>query len=109
MQDLSAVVFVIDSADEERFEEAKEDIQTILKMIEDADPPLAKVAFLVLANKQDKPEAKRPEELVTIFDMHELFQDLCWRIYGVSALDPMGDGYTPLRDPFEWLWKVVQV
>mmetsp|Transcript_16221 Transcript_16221/g.25187 ORF Transcript_16221/g.25187 Transcript_16221/m.25187 type:complete len:147 (+) Transcript_16221:270-710(+) len=43
-----ALIFMVDSADSERFEEAKDELQRILKVDELADTPI-----LILANKND--------------------------------------------------------
>ncbi|OIR57166.1 MAG: small COPII coat GTPase Sar1 [Amphiamblys sp. WSBS2006] len=55
---VSAIVFVIDSADTRRFEEAKEELDGLLS-IED----LSKTPFLVLGNKIDLPNAVSEDEL----------------------------------------------
>jgi len=47
--DVSAVVFIVDSADAKRFPEAKESLDSLLSCDE-----LTKVPFLILGNKIDK-------------------------------------------------------
>jgi ADP-ribosylation factor-like protein 8 len=60
---VSAVVFVVDAADAERFETARIELHDIL-----ARPALADIPILVLANKCDLPGAvKSVDEVVDIF------------------------------------------
>uniref|UniRef100_A0A7S0BMI8 Uncharacterized protein n=1 Tax=Rhodosorus marinus TaxID=101924 RepID=A0A7S0BMI8_9RHOD len=47
-ESVDAVVFIVDSADRGRFEEAKEELHALLE-----DPSLISVPFLILGNKQD--------------------------------------------------------
>ena len=55
----SALIFVVDSSDSRRFEEAKVELDTILLKVHH----LRKFPVLILANKQDKPEAVNVEEV----------------------------------------------
>lgn len=67
---VSAVVFVLDAADRERFETAKVELHDILSR-----PALAAIPVLVLANKSDLPAAvKSVDEIVSIFGLHSLSQ-----------------------------------
>lgn len=67
---VSAVVFVVDAADEERFETAKVELHDIL-----ARPALAGIPVLVLANKSDLPNAvKSVDAIVDIFALKTLGQ-----------------------------------
>ena len=54
-----AIVFVIDGANQSRFDEAKDELHRVLKSGEVAGLPL-----VVLVNKQDLPRAARASELV---------------------------------------------
>ncbi|KAE9555868.1 hypothetical protein FO519_000953 [Halicephalobus sp. NKZ332] len=58
----SALIFVIDSSDPRRFEEAKVELDTILLKIHQTKFPV-----IILANKQDKPEAVGAEEVFKVF------------------------------------------
>ena len=51
-QDTNAVIFVVDSADKERIEIAKQELELMLQ-----EEELKGVPVLVLANKQDLPNA----------------------------------------------------
>ena len=55
---MSAIVFLVDAKDHERFQESKAELDALLNM-ED----LAKVPFLVLGNKIDHPDAVSEEIL----------------------------------------------
>lgn len=57
------IVYVVDSADKEKFELSKKELHELL-----AKPPLAGIPLLVLGNKNDLPEAVSVEELIdTLF------------------------------------------
>lgn len=67
---VSAVVFVVDAADPERFETAKVELHDILSR-----PALSTIPVLVLANKSDLPSAvKSVDEIITIFGLRSLSQ-----------------------------------
>ena len=60
---VNAIVYVVDSADKEKFELSKKELHELL-----AKPPLAGIPLLVLGNKNDLPEAVTVEELIdTLF------------------------------------------
>lgn len=61
------IVFVLDSVDVERMEEAKMELVRTAK-----SPDNAGVPILVLANKQDLPGAREPRELERLLGLHEL-------------------------------------
>jgi ADP-ribosylation factor-like protein 1 len=57
-QDTNAVIFVVDSADRERIEIAKQELELMLQ-----EEELKGVPVLVLANKQDLPNALNDQEV----------------------------------------------
>lgn len=57
-QDTNAVIFVVDSADKERIEIAKQELELMLQ-----EEELKGVPVLVLANKQDLPNALNDQEV----------------------------------------------
>ncbi|KAJ1112385.1 hypothetical protein NDU88_000650 [Pleurodeles waltl] len=61
------LLFVVDSADPARFEEARAELVAILENVEMQDVP-----FVVLANKQDLPGASSPSELVEKLGLRKL-------------------------------------
>lgn len=69
---VSAVLFVVDAADRERFETAKVELHDILSR-----PSLSGIPVLVLANKSDLPAAvKSVDEIVDLFGLRMLSQSL---------------------------------
>lgn len=88
------IIFVIDSADKDRIEKAKEDLHYMLN-----DEELRDAALLVLANKQDL-GIMRVAEVTEKLGLHML-RGRDWYIQGTSALS--GDG---LYDGLEWLTKL---
>lgn len=77
---VSAVVFVIDAADEERFETARIELQDILSR-----PALDGIPVLVLANKSDLPGAiKQVDEIVDIFGLKNIHNHQV-SVYSISA------------------------
>ncbi|XP_006000587.1 uncharacterized protein LOC102357799 [Latimeria chalumnae] len=78
------LVFVVDSADPERFEEARQELEAILD-----DDQMQRVPFVILANKQDLPGAKRPSELVDLLRLRK-FVGHEWHVQGCCAVN--GDG-----------------
>jgi ADP-ribosylation factor-like protein 4 len=61
------IVFVVDSVDAERMEEARMELLRTAKSPENAGVPV-----LVLANKQDLPGAREPREVEKLLGLHEL-------------------------------------
>ncbi|XP_043910949.1 ADP-ribosylation factor 1-like [Protopterus annectens] len=78
------LVFVLDSADPERFNEAREELEAILD-----DDQMQGVPFVILANKQDLPGARRPSELVDALCLRKLHGHE-WHVQGCCAVN--GDG-----------------
>ncbi|CAJ0921196.1 unnamed protein product, partial [Mesorhabditis belari] len=77
------ILFVVDSADCEKFNKAKDLLNTVLGAGD--FPPHA--VIMVLANKQDLTSAKKPEELFTLLRLKKL-RKICIR--GCSAKDGTG-------------------
>lgn len=77
---VSAVVFVIDAADEDRFETARVELSDILSR-----PALYGIPVLVLANKSDLPGAVRStDEIVDIFGLKDIKEHVV-SVYSISA------------------------
>jgi len=62
---VDAVIYVIDSADRQRFPESKKELQSLLEYDQ-----LRTLPFLVFANKQDLPHAAEIVELKSRFEWH---------------------------------------
>ena len=58
LQQVDAVVYLVDAYDKERFAESKKELDALL-----SDDSLANVPFLILGNKIDIPYAASEEEL----------------------------------------------
>ena len=88
---VNAVVFVVDSMDNLRIEEAKDEIQLVAN-----DDMLQGAVFLVFANKMDAPEAMPTGDVVARLNMQALRQQ--WFVQGSCALTGQG-----LYEGLDWL------
>ena len=91
-ENAQALIFVVDSADEERLSEAHEELS---KMMEEEQ--LKDAILLVYANKQDMPEAKGVQEVADALALTSIPGRL-WYIQACSANS--GDG---IREGLDWL------
>jgi small GTP-binding protein len=91
-QGSSAVVFVVDSADHERMEEAKETLESVL-----ADDSLRRATLLVFANKQDMPKAQSVAEVADGLGLTSMYNRK-WHVQSCCAVN--GDG---IFEGFDWL------
>jgi ADP-ribosylation factor protein 1 len=100
----NAVIFVVDSNDRERIEQAKDELQWFVK-----DDSLKGMSLLVIANKQDLPGALTCTEITDKMGLTELTrrpQDTVvkdWYIQPACAVS--GDG---LWEGLDWLAKSVK-
>merc|ERR1711964_96430 len=94
--DTQAVIFVVDSNDRERIEEASDEL---LKML--AEPELHKAIVLVLGNKQDLPKAMSPEALSTALKLHSIKNE--WYMQGACAV--RGEG---IHEGLDWLAEAIK-
>ncbi|EGT46200.1 hypothetical protein CAEBREN_30952 [Caenorhabditis brenneri] len=62
-----ALIFVVDSANEKRFQKAREELFELL-----VEPDLANCPLLIVANKQDMANAKTPEELKEMLNLDSI-------------------------------------
>eukprot|EP00052_Salpingoeca_macrocollata_P012453 m.96664 g.96664 ORF g.96664 m.96664 type:complete len:392 (+) comp18487_c2_seq2:151-1326(+) len=92
-QRTQAMIYVVDSNDRDRLEEMREELH---KMIN--EPELAKAVVLVLANKQDLPNALSIADVVAALNLQELLKDRQWYCQATCATS--GDG---LFEGLEWL------
>ncbi|XP_030076279.1 ADP-ribosylation factor-like protein 4D [Microcaecilia unicolor] len=91
------MVFVVDSAEVERMEEAKVELHKITRTSENQGVPV-----LVLANKQDLPTALSVTEVEKLLALHELGSATLNAIQGCSAADGLG-----LHQGLEKLYEMV--
>ena len=85
MTSYSGIVYVVDSSDERRFEEAREELFKVLEYNELEDVPI-----LILANKQDLPGAQSVTEVTNALTLHKLNSKHDWFIQPCCA--KVGDG-----------------
>ena len=91
------IIFVIDSNDKERFEQAKEAFSLLINNDEFKNIPI-----LVFANKQDLPMAYSPNNIIEILDMTKIKHNK-WIVQGASALNGKG-----LNEGFNWFCNVLK-
>ena len=70
-----AIIFVVDSSDRERLEEAKLELSKIAKLTERYIVPI-----LVLANKQDLPKSMELKEVEKGLAMSDLGRNIAWTV-----------------------------
>jgi small GTP-binding protein len=92
-QGSNAVVYVVDSADRDRFEEARDELAHVL-----ADEHMEKVPVLVFANKCDMPGAASPNELSRELGLDRVVRSHKWHVQASNSVS--GDG---LYEGFSWL------
>lgn len=95
-RDTQAVIFVVDSADKDRIQEARYELRTLID-----DPDLRDAVVLVLANKQDMPYAMSADEVSSTLEMNTV-KDKEWYVQPSNAIT--GEG---LVEGLEWLHGVI--
>lgn len=85
MRSTDGLIFVVDSADKQRLDEAKVELMDLVRC-ED----MKGVPILIMANKQDIREAVRPEDLVDCLALNDLTPTNEWFLQTACALT--GDG-----------------
>lgn len=80
-----AIIFVVDSANEERIDEAREELFNLVGSAQINGAPI-----LIFANKQDLPNALAPVEVTTKLSLHNLNSRHLWYLQPTSAV--CGDG-----------------
>lgn len=89
----SGIIFVVDSSDPDRFPEARKELwQYVVE-----NPAVEDIPILILANKQDLPEARSAGEVARSLDLHKLVKH-SYAIVPTSA----ASGFN-LEDALEWL------
>ena len=78
------LIYVVDSSDKSRFAEAQNELEWILDSDEMAGVPL-----VILANKQDLPQAVSPADLAGSLGLDKV-RNRKWHIQGTSALSGEG-------------------
>ena len=91
-QNTQGLVYVIDSNDRDRIQEANEELQKMLREVE-----LKDASLLILANKQDLPNAMGVSEITDKLQLHSLASRK-WYVQATCATT--GDG---LYEGLSWL------
>ncbi|KAJ0113614.1 hypothetical protein Patl1_02770 [Pistacia atlantica] len=91
-QNARCLIFVIDSNDRDRVDDARNELHLMLQ-----EDELRDALLLVFANKQDLPNAMNTTEITNKLGLHSLGQRR-WHIQGTSAIS--GEG---LHEGFDWL------
>ena len=91
-QNTDGLIFVVDSNDRDRIEDAAEELKKML-----AEEELKDCAVLVMANKQDLNDVLSPIDIADKMEMKEL-KDRKWLVQGTSATTAQG-----LKDGLDWL------
>jgi ADP-ribosylation factor-like protein 3 len=90
------LIFVVDTADKRRLEEAGAELDQLLE-----EEKLAGVPLLVFANKQDLVGAATAQEIAEMMRLHGL-RDRVWQIQAASA--KTGEG---LQAGMDWLMRTI--
>ncbi|CAF1006948.1 unnamed protein product [Adineta ricciae] len=84
-QNSDGLIFVIDSCDAERMNEAREELHGIL-----SSPAMSNIPVVILANKQDLSTALKPADIIEKLNMNSLRGKHKWFIQATCATS--GDG-----------------
>ena len=93
---IQGIIFVVDSNDTERIDDAREELHKML-----AEEELKDACLLVMANKQDLPGAMTPPDIANGLGLHTI-RGRSWHLQGTCATS--GDG---LYEGLDWLSKTV--
>ncbi|KAJ8984746.1 hypothetical protein NQ317_005011 [Molorchus minor] len=91
-QNTNGIIFVIDSCDRDRIQEAAYELKKIL-----FECDLEKAVLLVFANKQDMPLAMTSSEVEDKLELKDV-KDRKWCVQGACAINGTG-----LNEGFDWL------
>jgi small GTP-binding protein len=95
-QNTDGLIFVVDSNDKDRVEDAAEELKKMLN-----EDELKDCAVLVMANKQDLPGAMSPNEVTEKLGMSQL-KGRQWLVQGTSATTGQG-----LKEGLDWMAGVL--
>ncbi|KAK6175101.1 ADP-ribosylation factor 5 [Patella vulgata] len=96
-QNTQGLIFVVDSNDRERVEEARDELTKML-----SEDELREAILIVFANKQDLPNAMPPSEITDKLGLHNL-RDRQWFIQSACATQGTG-----LYEGLDWLSKALE-
>ena len=90
-----AVIFVIDSADQPRFGEVKQELEKMA-----INDQLEKAVWVIVANKQDLPGHASNSDLESILQLKELLQEKRY-----TVIETIGTKAQSVEDVLKWLEK----
>jgi len=93
----NGLIYVVDSNDVNRIEESSLELEKLLR-----EQEMSNACLLVLANKQDLPNAVSVSELTERLGLHRL-RDRAWNVQATCAMS--GDG---LHEGMEWLATAIK-
>merc|ERR1712098_294564 len=96
-EDTEAIIFVVDSNDQDRLKLAKEELHTMLR-----DDQIRDAIILVMANKQDLPNAMSAQELKEKLELPKVCNS-AWHIQGACAVQGMG-----IHEGLDWLADAIK-
>ena len=91
-QQSSGIVFVVDSNDTDRFQQARDELHAVISHKDNVGKPL-----VILANKQDLPYACRKDEIIKQLELNSI-KSCEWHIVECCAIQNQ-----KARLGFEWL------
>jgi len=97
LKNTNAVIFVVDSSDSYRLQEAREALRELLHR-----PELDGGVLLVLANKQDQPNALPPGEIAKALKLKRMARRTHWHVE--STIGTTGNG---LYEGLAWMAEVL--
>ncbi|CAF0830147.1 unnamed protein product [Rotaria sordida] len=84
-QGADGLVFVVDSNDQERIDEAREELHGIL-----SSPDMSRLPIVIIANKQDLPNAMKTSDIIQKLGINELRAKHKWYIQPACAVTGEG-------------------
>lgn len=87
------LIYVVDSSDRDRLQEAAEQFESVV-----SDLQLNDAAILILANKQDLPNAASSEEVTEIFQINQLLNGRKCHVQPTTATTNQG-----ITEGMSWL------
>ena len=96
-QNVDGFLFVIDASDQDRFQEARDELFGVI-----SHEYMSTVPFVIIANKSDLPTAVTPSELIAQLNLHSISKR---RWYIQSACAVTGDG---LVESMQQLAKMIK-
>ncbi len=98
-QSTNGLVWVVDSSDTQRLESSADELHRVM-----ADDLLKDAVFLILANKQDLPNAMKVSHIVNAMGLHRV-RTHTWYVQPCSAGTGTGEG---VQEGFDWLCNTLK-